>query len=103
MPREASLRFTPSMKRRPACEDVRVAPGTIMIIYATMPIMAVVGTARVTAVDLCDADIAWQRHHERLGLERAEFDSYLDGGTAFSVLHRAIVSSRRTTLRPYAP
>jgi predicted transcriptional regulator len=79
---------TVELRRRP----VRAAPGTLLIIYASAPTMAVVGTARLGRVLVCEPDAAWQRHHPRLGLERMEFDEYLGGRLACLLLLEDVAS-----------
>lgn len=66
---------TTEIRRRP----VNAKPGTPIILYASAPTMAIVGTARLRAVHACDPDEAWQTHHRTFGLSRAEFDAYLNG------------------------
>lgn len=69
---------TVELRRRP----VKAPPGTPVILYASTPIMAIVGTARLERAVVCEADAAWRRHGPLLGLAREEFDRYLDGGVA---------------------
>lgn len=61
-----------------------IKPGTPVIIYATKPIGAVVGTASVESI--CDGspDLLWGEHHDQLDLTKHEFDEYLhESGTAY--------------------
>jgi predicted transcriptional regulator len=51
----------------------------MIIIYASTPVMSVVGTARLQAVEVARPNILWRRHRNDLGLTRAEFDLYLEG------------------------
>lgn len=63
------------LRRRP----INARPGTPIILYASSPVRAVVGTARLASVDSCDPGTAWHQHQHTLGLTRQEFDTYLDG------------------------
>jgi predicted transcriptional regulator len=69
---------TIDLRRRP----VRAHAGTQVILYASAPLMAVVGTAKLQQVLVCDADEAWRDHGRRLGLDRQEVDDYLGGAPA---------------------
>ncbi len=69
---------TVELRRRP----VNAVPDSFVVLYASAPVMAVVGTARLRTVDIVDAATAWARHNHHLGLTRHEFDTYLDGATA---------------------
>jgi predicted transcriptional regulator len=65
--------------------DVR--PGTLVIIYATKPKGAIVGTARVSGMSQGNPDEIWKRYKARIGISREDFDSYLDGAaTAYALL-----------------
>ena len=70
------------LRRRP----VNAVPGTPIILYASSPVMAVLGTARLAGVHSSDPATAWHQHHSTLGLTRQEFDTYLDGATAAYLL-----------------
>jgi predicted transcriptional regulator len=58
---------------------VRALPGTLVVLYATAPTSAVVGTARLVEVQTLPTAAAWERHHGTLGLSRPEFDDYCAG------------------------
>jgi predicted transcriptional regulator len=73
---------TAELRRRP----VAVATGTKVILYASTPLMAVVGTARLDFVERAAPSWIWQRYRKRLGLSRAEFDTYLDGAHNATIL-----------------
>jgi predicted transcriptional regulator len=67
---------------------VSASPGTTIIIYASAPIMSVVGVARLAAVDIARPATLWRKHRTRLGLARSEFYEYLAGsefGCALSI------------------
>jgi predicted transcriptional regulator len=69
-------------RQRPA-----VHPGTLVIIYATKPVGAIVGTARISDVSEGSPDDMWSEHHASAGITREEFDSYLTGAeTAYILL-----------------
>ena len=56
-----------------------VHPGTPVIIYATKPVGALVGTARIANIaEGTPADI-WEQHQNCTGVSKAEYDTYLSG------------------------
>ena len=63
-----------------------VQPGTPVIIYATQPIAAVVGSARVANVHHGRPADVWTDHHTQMGITRDEFDDYLAGTNTAHVL-----------------
>jgi predicted transcriptional regulator len=73
---------TTELRRRP----VNALPGTPIILYASSPVMAVVGTARLADVHSCSPQTAWRRNHDTLGLTRQEFDTYLEGASTAYLL-----------------
>jgi predicted transcriptional regulator len=73
---------TIEVRRRP----VNAAAGTPIILYASSPLRAVVGTARLAGVHSHDHDTAWRRYRHQLGLARTEFDAYLDGTSVVYLL-----------------
>lgn len=73
---------TIEVRRRP----VKARPGTRVIIYASNPTMAVVGTARLLDALTCEPEVAWAYHERALGLHRHEFDAYLAGSKACLLL-----------------
>ncbi|MBO3736561.1 ASCH domain-containing protein [Actinoplanes flavus] len=79
---------TIEIRRRP----VNASPGTPIILYASSPQMAVVGTARLGSVTVCPPDDGWQRFHDEFGLDREEYDSYLDGAANAHLLHVTAVN-----------
>ncbi|GIH16044.1 ASCH domain-containing protein [Rugosimonospora africana] len=66
---------TIEIRRRP----VNTASGTPIILYASSPMMAVVGTAQLAGVDVYTPETAWRKYRRTFGLTRAEYDAYLDG------------------------
>lgn len=65
---------------------VSATPGTMIIIYASSPVMSVVGTATLAAVHTAKASTLWRKHRLHLGLTRREFDDYLSGTETASCL-----------------
>lgn len=64
-----------------------VGPETPVIIYATKPLGAVIGAARIDRV--CEGTPAdlWDQYHQDVGVSREEFDEYLSGvSTAYLLL-----------------
>jgi predicted transcriptional regulator len=64
-----------------------IRPGTPVIIYATKPLGAVIGTAKIDLV--CEGTPAdlWDRYHQEMGVTQEEFDQYLGGiSTAYLLL-----------------
>lgn len=61
-------------RQRPA-----VHPGTLVIIYATKPVGALVGTARISNISCGNPADMWEQHHRSTGVTRAEYDAYLSG------------------------
>lgn len=72
--------------------------GTTIIIYASAPIMSVVGIARLTSVDTDIPARLWRRHRKNLALSRSEFDAYLGGTEAATCL---TLDSPQTLQTPY--
>lgn len=64
-----------------------ILPGTPVIIYATKPLGAVIGTAIIDR--LCEGaptDL-WDEYHQEMGVTREEFGQYLSGiSTAYLLL-----------------
>lgn len=67
-------------------QRVAVPPGTPVIIYATSPVMALLGTARLTSVDTATPAQVWRRHRAACGINRTEYTAYMDGATHASAL-----------------
>lgn len=66
---------TVELRRRP----INAQPGTPILLYASSPSMAIVGTASLRDIQTHTPHTAWKKYHTRLGLTRDEFDAYLDG------------------------
>jgi predicted transcriptional regulator len=73
-------------RQRPA-----VHPGTLVIIYATKPVGALVGTARISDIAEGSPTDMWERHQHCTGVSRAEYDAYLSGAeTAYLLFLRQV-------------
>lgn len=70
-----------------------VVPGTRLVIYCTLPVGAIVGTAEITAVNIGSPHVVWDLFGADVGLTRTEFDSYFAGADC----------ARALTLSHYAP
>ncbi|WNV87649.1 hypothetical protein [Umezawaea sp. Da 62-37] len=53
--------------------------GTLLIIYCSAPVMAVVGTVLLEERDTDTPTALWRRYRDHMGLSRAEFREYLSG------------------------
>lgn len=54
-------------------------PGTTLVLYASSPIMAVVGTATLADRHTASPTTIWRTHRHALSLTHAEFTHYLSG------------------------
>ncbi len=88
---------TVELRRRP----VIAPPQTPIILYASSPTMAIVGTARLREVQTLTPNAAWSQHRRSLALTRLEFDAYLDGSVYayLLILHRVCTLDEPLTLR----
>lgn len=73
------------------CAEIRrqrpaIPAGTPLVIYATKPIGAVIGTASIDRICEGTPDLLWQQHSSQMGVTRDEFDAYLGGVTTAYVL-----------------
>ena len=75
-----------------------IAAGTPVIIYATLPVAAVVGSARLGEVHCGRPDEMWSDYQDFMGVTRAEFDQYLAGAEAAHVLMLTDVQRLETPL-----
>lgn len=67
-------------------QRVAAPPGTPVVLYATAPTMALVGTARIAAVQVGTPREVWTAHHSATGISRREFDEYMSGASQASGL-----------------
>jgi predicted transcriptional regulator len=58
---------------------MHIIAGTIVWVYVTLPIGAIVGRAKVTAIHRAPPAILWQEFGAVSGLSESEFLTYLDG------------------------
>lgn len=65
---------------------VAAGPGAIVILYATSPTKAVVGTARLMEIRWCEPAAAWDDASASLGLAKEAFDEYTAGRQTVSLL-----------------
>jgi predicted transcriptional regulator len=73
-----------------------ILPGTPVIIYATKPLGAVIGTANIDRVCEGTPTDLWEAYHREVGVSQEEFDQYLSGkSTAYLLLLSG--ASRLTT------
>jgi predicted transcriptional regulator len=64
-----------------------ILPGTPVIIYATKPLGAVIGTAVIDRVHEGTPTDLWDQYHQEMGVTQKEFDRYLSGvSTAYLLL-----------------
>ncbi|MFF3689993.1 ASCH domain-containing protein [Streptomyces sp. NPDC002187] len=67
-------------------QRVAVPVGTPVMLYATAPTMALVGTARVSAVHIAPPADVWSAHHSATAISREEFDDYMSGASQASAI-----------------
>jgi predicted transcriptional regulator len=68
----------------------RAQPGTLVVVYASSPVRAVVGTCVVEDIGTETPDVIWNLHGPKTGVLRREFDAYFQGtsvAVAISVRH----------------
>lgn len=67
---------------------VSALPGTLLVLYASSPVMAVVGVATLKERDTASPATIWRRYRSGVGLSRQEFSDYFAGAeyaTALSI------------------
>ncbi|MEW9518760.1 ASCH domain-containing protein [Streptomyces tubercidicus] len=67
-------------------QRVAAPPGTLVLLYATAPTMALVGMARIAAVHVASPKEVWSAHRTQTGISRREYDAYMTGATQASGL-----------------
>ncbi len=67
-------------------QRVAAPPGTPVLLYATAPIMALVGMAYIASVDVAPPKDVWSVHRDRTGITRREYDAYMSGAALASGL-----------------
>jgi predicted transcriptional regulator len=66
---------TTELRRRP----IKASPGTVVVLYASAPTMAIVGTAVLVDIVALSPHTAWRRYRHTLSLSWPEFIEYLAG------------------------
>lgn len=66
---------TVEVRRRRA----RIGDGALCLLYESSPTCALVGALRVEATDNATPEELWSRYGDVMGLDRNEYDAYLDG------------------------
>jgi predicted transcriptional regulator len=73
-------------RQRPA-----VRSGTLVIIYATKPVGAIVGTARISGISSGKPADMWEQYQRSTGVTKAEYEAYLAGAeTAYLLFLRRV-------------
>jgi predicted transcriptional regulator len=72
---EAILSGTKTVELRR--QRVALKPGAAVLIYASSPVMAILGTARVQNVERGSTEEIWLRYAARVGLAKTEYDAYM--------------------------
>lgn len=78
-PRFANAILTGSKTVELRRQRVGLSAGAVLLIYASSPVMAIVGTVCVIKVERDKPEGIWSKHAAHLGLRRDEFDAYLKG------------------------
>jgi predicted transcriptional regulator len=76
---------------------LHVEPGTIVWLYATAPISALRGYARVESITTGAPSIIWNRFKKDVGISKIEFDEYFEGSEAAYAL---LLTEIRVMSRP---
>lgn len=64
-----------------------IAPGALVILYASSPQMQVVGTGRIAGLEKASPTALWGRHGAECGLSRSEYRAYFAGvGQAVAIV-----------------
>lgn len=67
-------------------QRVAAPPGTLVLLYATAPTMALVGMARIAAVHVASPKEVWSAHRTQTGITRREYDACMSGASQASGL-----------------
>lgn len=73
-----------------------VQPGDYVIIYASAPVKAVVGFGKVKTIIMCSPQEMWNKHSERLGIDKQGFYLYYNG-------YNIAVGIELEMIKPVAP
>lgn len=64
-----------------------VKTGMSLVIYATQPVGAIVGIARIDRVEQATPETLWKQHRHVVGIEQGLFDRYFDGCETGHAVH----------------
>ncbi|MFE3694580.1 ASCH domain-containing protein, partial [Streptomyces sp. NPDC059129] len=67
-------------------QRVAAPPGTLVLLYATAPTMAIVGLARISSVRVASPREVWSASRTKTGISRREYDAYMSGALQASGL-----------------
>lgn len=67
-------------------QRVAVPAGTVMVLYATAPTKAIVGTALILGVHTDTPQRVWTRYRGKTGITRKEYDDYMLGSSRASAV-----------------
>ena len=84
-------RYAESIMNGAKCAEIRrqrpgATPGMPAIIYATQPVAAVIGSARITQILHGPPADIWASYHQQINISRDEYDTYLSGAETAHVL-----------------
>ncbi|MGW5055677.1 hypothetical protein [Actinokineospora sp. NPDC004072] len=65
---------------------VSAPPGTLIVLYASSPVMAVLGLATLADRHTASPMTIWRKHRANVGISRAEFLDYFAGATHATAL-----------------
>jgi predicted transcriptional regulator len=69
-----------------------VASGSLVLLYASSPVCALVGTASIGNIQVSAHDDIWCRHGARTGISRDEYDDYFEGAdTAVAIILTSVL------------
>jgi predicted transcriptional regulator len=78
---------------------IRVPVGTTVWIYETVPSGRIGVSAEISALDEGVPDEIWRRYHDRLGISRKAFLSYVNGSEQACVVVLGRITPLRRSLR----
>jgi predicted transcriptional regulator len=76
-------------------QRMAIRPGTMIFLYASAPVMSVVGAARLAGIRVGKPEEVWRDFHSHLALSYMEFDNYLTGATQATALQLTQAQSLR--------
>lgn len=69
-------------RRRPIAAE----PEGLVLVYASSPKMALVGSATIQRIDVGTPEAIWEAHHDAVGLSRDEYDNYYEGAMSATAI-----------------